>query len=119
MVVKVMVESGFVSGAGLGKEGQGSPQSLKLVENRGRFGLGYKPTRDDRRRLAAEKKERGMARVQGRKPRFEKIPIGHISENFISVGWVTSEQIATTRANNGYIDQNWVLPCPPRFELGN
>ena len=92
---------------------------LELTENRGRFGLGYKPTRDDKRRLATEKKERGMARVQGREPRSEKIHIGHISENFVSAGWVTSEQIAMTGGEDVGVIQDWVRPCLPGFELGN
>jgi len=38
-----MLKEGYKYGQGLGKNGQGPVHPLKLTENKGRYGLGYKP----------------------------------------------------------------------------
>jgi len=44
MVARAMMEKGYECGNGLGKNNDGSVKPLELIENRGRYGLGYKPT---------------------------------------------------------------------------
>jgi len=58
MVAKTMMQEGYKYGSGLGKNNVGSVKPLKLVENKGRYGLGYKPTHADRRRIIEERVER-------------------------------------------------------------
>jgi len=49
-----MLKDGYEPGMGLGRNGGGTLSLLKIVENRGRFHLGYKPTSVDKRRIALE-----------------------------------------------------------------
>jgi len=44
MVAKTMMEKGYKYGSGLGKNNDGFVKPLELVEDKGRYGLGYKPT---------------------------------------------------------------------------
>ena len=44
VMAKFMLKEGYKYGQGLGKNGQGPVHPLKLTENKGRYGLGYKPT---------------------------------------------------------------------------
>jgi len=45
MVVRIMLDNGYQYGHGLGRNEQGLNQVPKLMENKGRFGLGYKPSK--------------------------------------------------------------------------
>lgn len=79
---------------GLGRNGDGAVSLLEIAKNHGRFGLGYKPTSVDKRRIALERKEKGLACLQGREPLLEMIPICHINESFMSAGWMYEDQVA-------------------------
>ena len=59
----MMLENGYEPGMGLGKAGDGMVNVLEIAENRGRFGLGYKPTSANKRRIALEKKDKCLARL--------------------------------------------------------
>jgi len=65
MVARVMLKDGYEPGMGLGWNGSGAVSLMKNVENRGRFGLGYKPTSVDKRRITLERKEKSLAHLQG------------------------------------------------------
>jgi len=54
----------------------------------GDFGLDYKPTSADKKRITLERKEKCLARLQGRELRVERVPIYHINESFVSAGWM-------------------------------
>ena len=54
MVARVMLKDGFEPGMGLGRNGGGAVSLLKIAENYGRFGLGYKPTSVVKKRIALE-----------------------------------------------------------------
>jgi len=86
MMARVMLREGYEYGKGLGKVGQGPIFPLKIVENKNRYGLGYRPTKEDKRRLMEEKKERSLARLQGREPRVGKISIRDLKKSFRSAG---------------------------------
>ena len=49
---------------GLGRNGGGTVNLLKIAKNHGKFGLGYKPTGVDKRRIALERKEKSLAHLQ-------------------------------------------------------
>jgi len=51
MMAKTMMKEGYKCGSGLGKNDIGSVMPSELIENKGRYGLGYKPTRVDRWRI--------------------------------------------------------------------
>ncbi|KAJ1377524.1 G-patch domain, partial [Sesbania bispinosa] len=68
MMAKAMLEKGYQHGQGLGKTMKGMVDVLRLCENKDKFGLGYKATPTDRRRVAEEKKEKRLARLENREP---------------------------------------------------
>jgi len=88
MVARTMMEKGYECGNGLGKNNDGSVKPLELIENRGRYGLGYKPTQADRKRRVEEMKERRLARTEGREPKMNEIPLCSLYQSFYSVGWI-------------------------------
>ena len=92
---------------------------MGFAENRGRFRLGYEPTHADKRRVALERRERSLAHLQRRGIQVERVPICHISESFVSVGWMREDQVAVIDKETPQDQPNWVQPCPPDFELGN
>lgn len=68
MVAKVMIENGYKPGKGIGHSLQGMANPIGAEKNGDRFGLGYKPTRKDKERIAAEKREIRLAKLEGRDP---------------------------------------------------
>ena len=69
---------------GLGQNGDGVASLVEFKENRGRFRLGYKPTRADVRRSALERKGRSMGSLRG--PQEKGTPLSHINKSFVSSG---------------------------------
>ena len=79
-----MLRHGYEPGMGLGKNNDGMASLVDIKENRGKFGLGYKPTRTDVRRSIVERRSKGAGpqlRTQAR-----EVPPCHISKSFMSAG---------------------------------
>jgi len=74
MIAKTMMVKGYRDGNGLGRNNKGSVMP-KLIENKGRYGLGYKPTRADRRRMVEERIERSRAKIERREPKTKEISL--------------------------------------------
>jgi len=84
MVARVMLGNGYEPRMGLGKDNGGRTSLISARGNRGKFGLGYKPTQADIRKSVVGRKIGG----QGSRLRQEvegSLPC-HISRSFISVG---------------------------------
>ncbi|KAH1238762.1 hypothetical protein GmHk_08G023368 [Glycine max] len=77
-------------------------------DKRGKFGLGYKPTRGDIRKSVAGRKNG----VEGRLP-------CHISRSFISAGLGHEGQVVAICKDDSPSGSDLVRPCPPGFRLGN
>ena len=77
-MVKTMMREGYKYVKGLGKDGKGSIFPLQLAENNNRYVLGYKPTKGDRKRTMEEKRERNLARLEGREPKTGRITLCNI-----------------------------------------
>ena len=60
MMARVMLGNGYELGMGLGKSNDGRTSLVSTRGNRGRFGLGYKPTQADIRKSIAEGKSKGQ-----------------------------------------------------------
>ncbi|XP_017984360.1 PREDICTED: uncharacterized protein LOC108663639 [Theobroma cacao] len=97
MGVKQTVGKGCRAGLGLRKNLQGINRPLTPIKNEERFGLGYKPTKEERRKLAARKKVKKMAQLEGKKEEFGKQTISHLYETFRSAGFIHPE--APTKVN--------------------
>ena len=108
MVARVMLKDGFEPGMGLGRNGGGAVSLLKIAENYGRFGLGYKPTSAYKRRIDLERKEKSLARLQGRGSQVERVLICHINESFVSVAWLHEDQVAMLDKETNQDQSNWV-----------
>ncbi|KAJ1391036.1 G-patch domain [Sesbania bispinosa] len=93
MMAKAMLEKGYQHGQGLGKTMKGMVDVLRLCENKDKFGLGYKATPTDRRRVAEEKKEKRLARLENREPITRGIPICDIRQSFRSAGFMFDDQV--------------------------
>jgi hypothetical protein len=59
---------------------------LKVVEQR--FGLGYKPKKEDYKRAVGARREKRMARIEGRKPEEESLAIPSIRISFPKAAYV-------------------------------
>jgi len=118
-MAKTMMKEGYKYGNGLGKNNTGSVMPLKLVENKGRYGLGYKPTHADRRRIVKERIKRSRAKIEGREPRTKKVPIYSLDQSFYSARWINVDQVAAIEQRHGYQSFNLVHPCLPDEQIGN
>ena len=112
MEARVMLKDGYEPNMGLGQNGDGVVSLLEIVKNCGKFGLGYKPTSANKKRIALGRKEKSLARLQGREPQVERIPICHINESFVSAGWMHEDQVAMLDEETDQDQPNWVQPCP-------
>ena len=119
MTAKVMLKEGYEYGKGLGKYEQGLMYPLEVTEKKNKYGLGYKPTREDKRRLAEERRERGVARIQGKELGLGKIRIYDIKDSFRSVGWINSSHIAAVRDEDEPESSIFMQACAPNALLNN
>ena len=63
-----------------------NPTEMKCADQI--FGLGYKPTKEDHRWAASRRRERRMARIEGREPEEEKLEIPPLRVSFPKVAYV-------------------------------
>ncbi|XP_017979868.1 PREDICTED: uncharacterized protein LOC108662797 [Theobroma cacao] len=91
MGVKQIVGKGCRVSLGLGKNLQGINCPLTPIKNEERFGLGYKPTKEERKKLVAQKKIKRMVQLQGKEKEFQKRKISHLYETFRSAGYIHPE----------------------------
>jgi hypothetical protein len=61
---------------------------IKLKAAEQRFGLGYKPKKEDYKRAAGARREKRMARIEGRKPEEESLAIPSIRISFPKAAYV-------------------------------
>ena len=119
MVARTIMKKGYRHGRGLGKIDNGSVMPLELVENKGRYGLGYKPTRADRRRMIEERVERSRARIEGREPKTKEISLGTLDQSFYSAEWINLDQVSAIGQEHECEGFNFVHPCLLDEQVGN
>ncbi|XP_004491697.4 uncharacterized protein [Cicer arietinum] len=119
MVAKFMLSRGHHPWHELGKDEEGLKEPVELPENRDKWGLGYKPTRDDKRRLVKEKKEKRLARIENREPRIERISICDIRRSLQSARPTSEIHIAAAEDDMFDGDANWIRPCGVGAEIRN
>jgi hypothetical protein len=69
----------------------GIPKRIKPIKIRcadQRFGLGYKPKKEDHCWAADRRRERRMARIEGREPKEEKLEIPPLMVSFPEAAYV-------------------------------
>ncbi|XP_073263760.1 uncharacterized protein [Populus alba] len=70
---------------------QGRPEWMGIIKLKAaeqRFGLGYKPKKEDYKRAAGARREKRMARIEGRKPEEENLAIPPIRITFPKAAYV-------------------------------
>jgi len=98
-------EGRYKYGQALGKSGQGLLYLLKLIENKGRHGLGYKP-------IWANKKKMSNGRQEG-------ITLCNIGKTFRSAEWINTDQVAVIEEAPIQGSLNLVRPCLPNARINN
>jgi len=88
MVAKVMIKSGYQSGKSLGKDERGRANLIELHENKDKFVLGYKPTKEDQRRIVSKKEGENIGELENRQHKVEAVPICDIRQSFQNVGLI-------------------------------
>ncbi|KAJ1398679.1 hypothetical protein SESBI_30871 [Sesbania bispinosa] len=95
----------------------------KTMLEKDKFGLGYKATPADRRRVAEEKKEKRLARLENREPVTRGIPICDIRQSFRSAGFMFDSQVAVIEKEDTparvHDAGSLVYPCAPDTKLNN
>ncbi|KAL5165868.1 hypothetical protein HKD37_18G050936 [Glycine soja] len=117
MMARVMLGNGYEPGMGLGKDNGGITSLIKTQGNRGKYGLGYKPTQADMKRSIAGRKNSGQSSRW--KQESEGNPPCHISRSFISAGLGDEGQVVAICEDDVPSTLDLVRPCPPDFQLGN
>ncbi|KAH1257160.1 hypothetical protein GmHk_03G007190 [Glycine max] len=117
MMARVMLGNGYEPGMGLGKDNGGITSLIKTQGNRGKYGLGYKPTQADMKRSIAGRKNSGQSSRW--KQESEGSPPCHISRSFISAGLGDEGQVFAICEDDVPSTLDLVRPCPPDFQLGN
>jgi len=119
IMAKFMLKEGYECGQGLGTNGQGSVHPLKLIENKGRYGLGYKPTWENQKKMIEEKKERNIAKLKGYKLKEKGITLCDIKQTFQSFGWINFDQVAMTEEMLEDEELSLMHPCLPNAQINN
>ena len=117
MMARVMLGNGYEPGMGLGKDNGGITSLIKTQGNRGKYGLGYKPTQADMKRSIAGRKSSGQSSRW--RQESEGSPPCHISRSFISAGLGDKGQVVAICEDDVPSTLDLVRPCPPDFQLGN
>ncbi|KAH1265563.1 hypothetical protein GmHk_01G001245 [Glycine max] len=99
------------------KDNGGITSLIKTQGNRGKYGLGYKPTQADMKRSIAGRKNSGQSSRW--KQESEGSPPCHISRSFISAGLGDEGQMFAICEDDVPNTLDLVRPCPPDFQLGN
>ncbi|KAL5165761.1 hypothetical protein HKD37_18G050836 [Glycine soja] len=117
MMARVMLGNGYEPGMGLGKDNDGVTSLINTQGNRGKYGLGYKPTQADMKRSIAGRKNSGQSSRW--RQESEGSPPCHISRSFISAGLGDKGQVFAICEDDVPSTLDLVRPCPHDFQLGN
>jgi len=113
MVARVMLGNDYEPRMGLGKNNGGRTSLISTRGNRGKFGLGYKPTQVDIRKSVAGRKSGSQGSQLGRKVKGD--PLCHISRSCISAGLGHEGQVVAISEDDSPSGSDLVRPCPPGF----
>ncbi|KAA3483834.1 gag/pol polyprotein [Gossypium australe] len=86
MGIKLTVGKGARARKGLGRYQQGIAKALVPTHHKARYGLGFKPDVQQRKKQLQKDQEKRMARASGREAEWEPITYPPLSKTFTSVG---------------------------------
>ncbi|XP_052882760.1 uncharacterized protein LOC108458660 [Gossypium arboreum] len=90
MNLQLTVGKGALPGRGLGKHLRGQVRVPVLVGKWDRFGLGFRPDASQVKKEFERKQEQRRARLSGTEVRWEPMSFPHISQTFVSGGFIHS-----------------------------
>ena len=64
-------------------------------------------------------RERRQARIEGREPKMNEIPLYSLNQSFYSVGWINLHQVAAVEQELEEGGSNFVHPCLLDEQIGN
>ena len=91
--IKQVPGKGARVGKGLGKRLQGILRPIIMIQKKDRFGLGYKPNRQERQRFLEKKRQKRVASFLGKKAESMKMDIPPLSSSFLSAGFINPKMI--------------------------
>ncbi|KAF1869678.1 hypothetical protein Lal_00017253 [Lupinus albus] len=119
MMTKVMLGKGYQPGKGLGKYEQGIQDIVLPVENKGRYGLGYNPTKADDLKVAEEAKRKRWARMGRFEYKTVKTLIPHIQQSFVSAGFELQGSVSMLEEERSRQLEDYVFQCTAGTILTN
>ena len=66
---------------------------IAVIQKKDRFGVGYKPNRQERQRFLEEKRQKRVASFLGKEAESMKMDIPPLSSSFLSTGFINPEMI--------------------------
>ena len=91
--IKQVPDNGARAGRGMGKRLQGKLRPIAVIQKRDRFGVGYKPNKQERQRFLKEKRQKRVASFLGKEAESMKKDIPPLSSSFLSAGFINPEMI--------------------------
>jgi len=85
---KQIQEKGWSNGKGLGRNLQGKCDLIDWPSQDNTFGLGFRPSWKEKQQMKEKKKNRRLARLEGRNVEWGRMEFPHINQSFVSAGWV-------------------------------
>jgi len=87
---KVMNGYGWYDGKGLGKHLQGDCELVEWPSQDNTFGLGFQPSRKEKLQMKEKKRNKRLARFREKCMEMGKMEFPHISQSFVSAGWINT-----------------------------
>ena len=66
---------------------------ITVIQKKDRFGVGFRPSRQERQRFIEEKKQKKIASFLGKEGDSPKLDIPPLSSSFLSVGFINPDTI--------------------------
>ena len=66
---------------------------IAVIQKKDRFGVGYKPNRQERQRFLKEKRQKKVASFLGKEAESVKMDIPPLSSSFLSAGFINPDTI--------------------------
>ena len=86
-----MPGKGARAGKGLGKRLQGMLRLITVIQKKDRFGVGYRPSRQEKQRFIEEKRQKRIASFLGKDENSPKLDIPPLSSSFFSAGFINPD----------------------------
>lgn len=89
---------------------------LEIPENKSIYGLWYRPTKVNKRKVLDERRKKNLTPLEGNESRLGTVLTCDIGQSFQSVRWVNIDQVTTVEDVN-VKNLNFVHPYHPNMKL--